>query len=355
MSSMVNMLTYIEEEEIVCKNILNNRKTILRDLLDTLKDREIKKIITFATGSSLNAFLCSKLYIEKIAEIQMEYINPSEFINYTNVWDRESIFFAISQTGRSASTIDALKKTEDLDNSFAITYNETSPLASTAKHFIKIDCGEEKVGFVTKGMMSTALTLMVIGLELALLNKKITLDIYKEELSKLEGVVDKINETLKTSIEWVEKNKDYFLNAKRFIFVSYGSSLGVTFEAQTKFTETIRVPTASFEMEEFLHGPCYELNKDCMVIYVSAYNEVLNNRIISIMNYLDKFAGKSLYIGYDNNDNYLTLPKVDEYFAPILYLLPIQYAAHKITEYKNIDINKKMFPDMDCVLERKII
>ncbi|WP_300365155.1 SIS domain-containing protein [Brachyspira sp.] len=350
----LNMLTYIKEEQSVCERVLKNRKQILKDIVENEYIKNTKKIIVLATGSSLNAFLCSKLYIEKMSSVELSYINPSEFINYTSIWDKDSVFFAISQTGRSASTIEALKKADCFDKSFAITYNENSPLVKAANYFIKIDCGEEKIGFVTKGMMSTALILMLAGLELGLSNGNIDIDTYNSEILKIEDAILNINNTLDISKNWIEKNKDYFLKAKRFIFVSYGSSIGVTFEAQTKFTETIRVPTASFEMEEFLHGPCYELNKDCLIIYMASYNDKLNNRMIDIMNYLDKFAGKSLYIGYMENENYLTIKQVDEYISPILYLIPIQYASHIITEYKNIDINKKMFPDMDNVLERKI-
>ncbi|MEI0563958.1 SIS domain-containing protein [Brachyspira pulli] len=354
---MINMFTYVKEEQDVCMNILVNRKSILKDFLDSYSIDKPEKIVVFTTGSSLNAFLCSKLYMEKILNVEIEYKNPSEFVSYSNKCNDDNVYyFGISQTGRSSSTIDAVKKVNNFEKSFAVTCFDDSSLAKVCKHFIKIDCGEEKIGFVTKGMLSTSLTLMLLALELGLMNSNIDLETYNKELKKIEEAISNINEVINSSISWVENNKEELINAKRLILVSYGSCLGVASEGETKFTETIRVPASFFEMEDFLHGPCYELRDDSsIVIYLSSNNEILNNRIISIMHYLDKYAKKSYYFGYSEGNNHLILPKIDEYLSPILYLIPIQYIAYKITEYKGIDLNVKMFPDMDEKLGRKTL
>lgn len=354
---VLNMFTYIKEEQDICMNVFNNRKNILKDFLDLYSIDKPKKIIVFTTGSSLNAFLCSKLYIEKISNIEIEYKNPSEFISYSNKCYEDNVYyFGISQTGRSASAIEAIKKANNYERSFAVTYSQDSPLAKISKHFIKIDCGEEKIGFVTKGMLTTSLTLMLLALELAVMNSYITLDKYNEELKKIEDAILNINKVIEVSIDWVEKNKNDLINANRIILVSYGSGLGVASEAQTKITETVRIPASFFEMEDFLHGHCYELKNDSsVIIYLAPNNKLLNDRLISIMQYLDKYAKKSYYFGCLEGDNHLVLPKIDEYLSAILYLIPIQYISYKITEYKGIDLNIKMFPDMDEKLGRKTL
>ena len=48
----------------------------------------------------------------------------------------------------------------------------------------------------------------------------------------------------------VEYNKDELVSGKRFVAIGYGPGYGVAREADTKITETVRVPMNGYELEE---------------------------------------------------------------------------------------------------------
>lgn len=82
---------------------------------------------------------------------------------------------AVSQSGKSASTVEAVKMIQKQGLPVvAITNDVQSPLALEAAQIIDLGAGVESVGFVTKGYSATVLQLLLLGIGIGISKNKIS-------------------------------------------------------------------------------------------------------------------------------------------------------------------------------------
>ena len=340
------MLTNILEEEKILKNIISNFETKNSLLIKELIKIELKNILILATGSSMNAALITKYFISDILNINIEIKEPFNYYNYEKINENIDLVIAISQSGKSASTISALKYVKKCKNipSIAITSNNMSIIAKESNMILDLGIGIEQVGFVTKGFSATVLNLFLLKLISA--NQK---EVYLKELNI---IIENIPQVILKTENFIKEKKEIFLNAKRFIGIGYGACFGLVKEFETKFTETIRLPSQGFELEAYMHGPYLEANKEHIIFYFDNKGK-LNQRLFLLKNYMMPYIKQSFVIALDNGDINLNL-NLNEHLATLLLIIPIQIMSYRIAEIKEIDLNIKIFEDFDKVLKSKI-
>ena len=354
------MYSYIMEEETVCKNILADRKSKLEPFIKLIGKNinSIDRIIFLATGSSANAFNCAKYYMEKLLKIEVEIKMPGAFYNYDKFFDGRNIFIGISQGGKSTSTINAIKKVKDngIENVLIVTGDIKSPICKYSNDIVDINCGEEKVGYVTKGFTATVLTLMLMGLEGAYSTGRITKYDYENELQKFVNLVNQIPTCIAKANEWYENNKKDFVMANRVKVIGYGPGYGVALESNTKITETVRIPVSAFELEEYMHGPYLELKNDHYMFLLKT-NGVEKARLTKLEEYSRKTTEYCYTITYEKESSdtkTLVLDYIgDEDISTILFVIPIQILSYKMAENKEIPLGIKIFTDFHAELLSK--
>lgn len=350
------MLTYIFEEGKVLKSIIENRHHNLKKYIDYVSKERIDNWVVLATGSSANAMLSAKYYVENVAKVSVDFKTVLPFTYYDQELKDDTLVFAVSQSGRSYSTIKALEKAKNA-HCFTLTSKEDSPIAKISDEIINIGCGEEKVGYVTKGFSATVLTFMLIGLETARIWERISEDEYNKKIKELESVVDRIDNVIDKTINWYKIYKDQLIKCKHFVAIGYGPSIGVIHEFDTKFTETLRVSVNAHELEEYMHGPYLALKEDQSIIFIETNHE-LKERQNNLKEYAQRFTKDCYKISYlkeDCDPKTLCLDlDFDELVSPILMVVPIQYLAYQIAVDINSDFLTDKFNDFGKTMGSKL-
>ncbi len=355
------MYMYILEEENVCKRVLNERKEKIKPFTEMIKNNrnKVNSILFLATGSSVNALNCAKYYIEKMLNMEVKIKMPSAFCNYEKIFDKKSMVIAISQGGKSSSTIEALKKAEELGakNTAVITGNINSPICKYSKNIIDINCGEEKVGYVTKGFTATVLTLMLIALEGAYSIGNIDDDIYILEIKKFEEVIDKIKVCINKTNTWYESNKEDLMKTNRIKTIGYGSGYGIAMESNTKIAETLRIAVSSFELEEYMHGPYLELKDDHTMIFFRTKG-CIEDRLTKLKEYSQGTTPYCYTITYEANSEDKRVLALDydgdEELSTLLFAIPVQILSYKLAEDRGIPLGVRIFTDFHSCLTSKL-
>lgn len=163
------MLTNILEEEKLLGNIIFNFETKNYNIIKELVKIKLKNVLILATGSSINAALITKYFISNILNTNIEIEEPFNYYNYEKINENIDLVIAISQSGKSASTISALKYVKKCKDilSIAITSNNMSKIAKESNMTLDLGIGIEQVGFVTKGFSATVLNLFLLAIILA--------------------------------------------------------------------------------------------------------------------------------------------------------------------------------------------
>lgn len=353
----MQMKDYIEEiPGCLMKNIdqypSRNTDTVLENI--ALKN---KRVIVLATGSSSNAIYAMQHYMQKKLKVTIEVVEPFNFVHYMQPIDNTALYIGISQSGKSTSTIDAMKYiSESTDNIVIFTSDINSPITTHCKNVIDIGCGIESVGFVTLGYSSTLLSLALFTIRL-----KYKLDSDKEseiyETEKLKSIVKQIKDTIEISEKWYEVNKLELKDINQLIAIGYGQGYGIAREAETKITETVRCSMNSFELEEYMHGPYLNLNKNTYLLMIEDTSD-LSTRSNSLSNYMKDYTDHiySIRTGYPKVEkNNLYVGEVDDnLLSSLLLVVPVQVLSYKLAKDKGIDLSKRIFDDFDKVLKSKI-
>ncbi|EOH99900.1 phosphosugar-binding protein [Enterococcus haemoperoxidus ATCC BAA-382] len=349
---METMLDYINEEQETLETIINSFD------ITQIKVKNVKHCLILATGSSYNACLSAKYYIEQTAPVYVQIEEPFNFLHYGKIDPSIDLIIAVSQSGKSASTIQAVQKLTQTRKikTIALTSNTSSPISQVVDEVLDLNMGIETVGFVTKGYLATVLNLMLLGLRIAYQSESIDQSTVKNELLALKKAISQINLVIeKTSEFWLENQAD-LSKGVRFITIGYGPNIGTAKEFETKFTETVRLPSQGFELEAYMHGPYLEANNTHSLFFIENDN-VLNDRSKALKNYLRNDVGNCYTITTEAKTDSKTVGlsiKTPEKISPLLLVIPFQYLAYQIATGKGIDLNKRIFDDFDQVLKSKI-
>lgn len=353
------MNDYINSQFHSLKNQLNEVPKQFKDL----PKKRYQNCFILATGSSYNAALSTKSFMEEVLMCPVTIKEPAYFHDYELYDPNIDCVIAISQSGKSTSTltaITALKNQLDCDF-YVITSDPTSPLATQVENIYVLDLlmGIETVGFVTQGYTATILLLMLWALDLAEV-LGIGTKRYRQQLYlDIELAINKIPIILKDTQLFFNKHQDKLLHCDRFVCIGYGPNYGTAKEFETKFTETVRVPSQGYELEAFMHGPYLETQKNHIQFYLWDH-DLLSKRSQLLRSYFKEHISGSYYFTvtseYDDAQGmFLNIDPCSSLVTPLVMIIPIQYLAYHIAIGKNIDLNQPIWQDFDDVLGSKIL
>jgi glucoselysine-6-phosphate deglycase len=353
------MMTYIHEEPQVCKEILTNYEENLKPFKELIQAKQPRNWLVLATGSSANAMASAKYYMEKAAGVSIEIQEPFNFVHYEKIKPSTDFILAVSQGGHSFSTIEALKKVHATGKvpTAALTSKMDSPITEYADTVIDIGCGIEKVGFVTKGFTATVLTSMLMGITAGAVLGELQTKDAANEIEKFNRIIEHIPAMIEKTESFYNQHASELSAIPRYAVIGYGPTVGTAKEGETKFTETVRVPTQGFELEAFMHGPYLEVNQSYGLIFIKTKGH-LAQRSESLKQYLLPYTEHCFSISTESDDadsKSLSLGiDLDELISPLALVIPIQLLAYRIASGRGIDLGVRIFDDFDKVLKSKV-
>jgi glucoselysine-6-phosphate deglycase len=351
------MLTYVKEEPEVLTRIL--AEFDFQGVMAKLP-KQVNKILILATGSSLNAALSAKYFMEKYAEVNVTIEEPFNFQHYGRFDEQTDLILAISQSGKSTSTINVLMEMKKYQlPMIALTSNQQSPLVEVATYALDLNVGEEKVGYVTKGFSGTVMNLFLITSSIAQHKQLMTTFAYEQLKKELMTIIEELPQLIERSLQFFEENRDRLIRFTRLACIGYGANLGIAKEFETKFTETVRLPSTGYELEAYMHGPYLEARKNHLLFFLIDQKEN-KQRAYRLRNYLQQYVGDTLTIvnqphAGHSYDFSLATACDNDLLLPLLYVVPQQIWSYQTAEALGLDLAVDPFPDFDQQLNSKLI
>ena len=336
---METMLDYIKETPSVLLNIINNNEDYTKQLISFYKDNNYDRIHFIASGSSYNGTLCALPFMKQILKTEISLTTPFSFENH-ELYHKDTMYIFVSQSGCSTNILSAMTKLKENGNQCAcLVGREDSDAEKIADITINWQVGEEKIGFVTKGVSSLACFLMCFSLNLAKENKIINNDDYQHYLYEMRKTQKIQPQLLDNTISVFENNRNDFLGLKRIILLSSGPNFGTITEGALKISETCCISGQAFEAEEFLHGPLYPSTPEDLFIIVDNNDHPSSQRMIAIAKALKDVSDKVYVLSndqsFDQSHRFTTDSESDPLVSPLYKLTCLQVLAYLITENSN--------------------
>ncbi len=336
--SKKNMLDFVAESPAAIAANVKNRRELTGKLVDRYVDGGYQNIRIVACGSSSNGASCAKQFLKTVLHCDVQIVTPLTFLSCDHQLSETDFVFVVSQSGYSTNSIDALKLLRSMGRTaIGLTGDLNSDFKEYADILIDYGVGVETVGYVTKGVTTLALFLMLFGLGAAFRKGLVGEKEKNQYLDCFEKVPEIHKMVQEKTAEYYETYYKEFTSMTNAYLCSVGSNMGTAMEGALKIGETVKVPTACYEAEEYIHGPNLQLTPAYTIFLIEG--GVATDRIYGIFQATRIVTDKVFLLtnhGQSDGKGVLYFPfEMDELITPLCFLPFFQILAHRVTEDLN--------------------
>lgn len=331
-----------EFQHFMLKEIFEQAETLERVVqqdLETLNAmaedvRTAKNVILVAAGTAYHSCMYGRFVLSKIAKKNVASIRASEFENIAHLVDKETLVIAVSQSGETADTLEAIKiAKEGGAKVVAIVNVPGSTLHREASYAILTNAGPEIGVASTKAYTSQLAIFMLLAhaLQDTLEEGKKSLDFARNQVYNLTAASTRAHLQM---LSQLLKDKEHAFTIGRRL--EYATAK----EAALKIKEVSYIHVEALQAGELKHGTIalIESGTPCIVFFSEA------NRRETISNAQEVKARGAYVIGIgpENDpvfDFFVKIPEVG-LCNPILQIVPMQILAYQLAVLRNKDPDK---------------
>ncbi|MBI5045699.1 MAG: glutamine--fructose-6-phosphate transaminase (isomerizing) [Candidatus Niyogibacteria bacterium] len=315
--------------------------------LEPVEERlyNVNRFVIVACGTSYYAALVGKYLFEEYARVPVEVEHASEFRYHSLPLDKNTAVIAISQSGETADTLEAIKEAK---RKGLLTLGIVNVVGSTIAREVHAGvynhAGPEIAVASTKAFISQLVVLALMAVYIGRM-RLLTSEQAKVILADMLALPDKIVKILKQDAQ-IKAMAGRYKKFPNFLYLGRKYSWPVALEGALKLKEISYVHAEGYPAGEMKHGPIAVIDKDFPSVVIalrdSVYDKTLSNmqeikarrgKIIAICENGDKETG-------NHADDVIFVPKVTEAISPILSVIPLQLFAYHMAIARGADVDK---------------
>ena len=215
MAEGYDIYNYILESAEAVGKLIKDADEVMKDSLDYLKDKELRRVVVLGSGTSYHGVLGAKISMADSLGIPVESMYPIDFKDNEIVKQDGTLVIGVSQAGRSTSTIEALKKAKQLGYfTIAVTSEKDTPVAGNADVWMELYAGEELSGPKTKGFIVTIAQMAYFAVKLANSRGTASAEDVAKVANRLVSSSKNIPDIAEKSKKFIEDNIEELSSAK---------------------------------------------------------------------------------------------------------------------------------------------
>jgi len=261
-----------------------------------------------------------------------------------------TLFLTISQSGETLDTMAALEMAKGLGyiNSVCICNVAESSLVRASDLTIFTHAGREIGVASTKAFTTQLVTLLMLAI--CLRRRRIgdgrSIDAMEKEIvQELRTLPQQIKNALELEQEIIAMAK-HFTDKNHALFLGRGAHYPIAMEGALKLKEISYIHAEAYAAGELKHGPLALIDENMPVVAVAPNDELLE-KLKSNLQEVSARGGKLFVFadqesGLESNDQIMVLnvAPVNNYIAPIIYVIPLQLLSYHVALNKGTDIDK---------------
>lgn len=314
-----------------------------------MSDEEIKairKIMIVACGSAYHAGVTAKYVMEGMARIPVETDLASEFRYRDPIMEDGTLVVIISQSGETADSLAALREAKQRGAKVLGIVNVVgSSIAREADNVMYTWAGPEIAVATTKAYSSQLIALYLLAMKFAFVRGEITdseMRGYIEDLQKLPEQV----ELLLNNKNRIQKFANRYLAAREVFFIGRGIDYAISMEGSLKLKEISYIHSEAYAAGELKHGTISLIEPGTLVIGVLTQSKLYEKTMSNMVECRSRGAyllGLTTYGKYEIEETVdfaVYVPRIDEYFAGSLAVVPLQLLGYYVSVAKGLDVDK---------------
>ncbi len=327
------MLKEIMEQPKVLEKMIQSYLSDVSLLPDLFNYEEVHIV---ACGSALYAGMIGKTLIEEKFKIPVLCECASEYCYQFISYQKKTLVILISQSGETFDTIAAMRKAKSsFVDTLAIVNVEGSTIARESDHHIYIMAGAEIAVATTKAYTLQVMVLAMLCCRLELLNHS---SFIFDEIQRLPQLLRKVLDKKDVYAE-IAKN---IYQQEDIYFIGRRMDYAICLEGSLKLKEISYIHSDAYPAGELKHGPISLIQQGTVVIAILTDDDIFEK---TLSNLFEVKARGAKVFAISNRDicelsTPILVPKVSNYFQPILVAPILQLIAYEVAKLRGCDIDK---------------
>jgi glucosamine--fructose-6-phosphate aminotransferase (isomerizing) len=311
--------------------------------------RDIDKIIIVACGTSFYAGMVAKYAIEHWTRVPVEVELSSEFRYRDPILDYSTLVVAISQSGETADTLQAIRHARTQRSKvLAICNSNGSTIPRESDAVIYTHAGPEIGVASTKGFLTQLVACYLLALYLAQVKGTRYGDEVSQVMTQLEAIPSQIESVL-DACEPVYELARSLVGTPSVLFVGRHAGYPVALEGALKLKELAYLHAEGFAAGELKHGPIALVEEGVPVLCVvpPRGRDQLHDKMLSGIQEVRARGAVTICLAEEGDeritpyaDHLVRLPRVPVLLQPLVAVVPLQLFACELATALGHDVDQ---------------
>ncbi|MBN2024202.1 MAG: glutamine--fructose-6-phosphate transaminase (isomerizing) [Pirellulales bacterium] len=305
----------------------------------------VERILMTACGTSWHAALVGEYLIESLARIPVDVDYASELRYRNPPLDRNTLLFAITQSGETADTLAALREIKRKGHpTLAICNVVGSTIANEADGGVYLHAGPEVGVASTKAFTSQCVVMSLLALYFGRLHH-LSFDAGMRIIGQLQELPDKVGEALQTN-DQVYQIAQKYARCTNFLYLGRQFNFPTALEGALKLKEISYIHAEGYPAAEMKHGPIALVDETTPSVFVTPHCHVYDKVMANMQEIKARGGPVIAVVGRGDTeaaelaDDVIEIPSVDDYLQPIISIIPLQLLAYHIAVARGCDVDK---------------
>ena len=341
----------MEQPQVINDTILPRIKNGMPDFTEEgISDQvlaDCKRICVIACGTAMHAGLVGKSLIQSMIGIHVDVVMASEFMYNDPVVDKDTLVLAISQSGETIDTLEALKFARKCGSpSISIVNVKGASIARASEHVIYTYAGPEIAVASTKAYTTQLAVLYLLTARMAIARNLWDQQQIKNFMSELCRVPSVMEQVLERKEE-IHRLAGAILNADDVFMIGRGLDYSILLEGSLKLKEISYIHSEAYASGELKHGTIALITEETPVVAVVTQEKLKSKELSNIREVQSRGARVVLLIKeneeLEDDDKFgsvFRLPVMQDPFMVMPVSIVLQLIAYYVSLDKGLDVDK---------------
>ncbi len=340
-----------DHPHFMIKEIMEQKDTLSRAInQDSEKIQALAEAINKAFGTFIigcgtagKVALTGSYLFSRVAKKHVNFTFASEFASQQDFIKEGTLIIAISQSGETADTLEAIEVARKKGCTIASIVNvESSTMARVSDRVLPIKAGPEKAVASTKATTSQMAILTLLAYA--------TAGKLQEGHQLLAATAGEINDMLNPRYEdHIRALAEKIMHVESMYIIGRGLNYPMALEAAIKLQEVSYIHAEGFAGGELKHGPIALISEGTPCLAIVANDETRSDILSNAME-IKARGGRIIGISPENAevfDHWIRVPDAGN-ASPIVNIIPIQILAY------HLSVLRQNNPDMPRNLAKSV-
>jgi glutamine---fructose-6-phosphate transaminase (isomerizing) len=342
----------IFEQPATIRNVLRGRllphegTTRLNGLNLTPDDcRAIQRVVIVGCGSSWHAGLVGRHYFEHVAGVPVQVEYASEFRYHRQLRMAGTLTLAISQSGETADTLEALRLARQAGSRVLGVVNVVgSSIAREAHGGVYLHAGPEIGVASTKAFTSQLVALLMIALHIGR-HRGLSPENGRRVVTQLARLPETAARALALEKQ-LARVAEEFAGTPSALYLGRGLNFPVALEGALKLKEVSYVHAEGYPAAEMKHGPIALIDADMPVVFLAPKDRGYVKTISNMQEVRARGGRVIAFTSEGNGDlgslamHQLLIPRVSPLLAPVVASIPLQLLAYHTAVLRGCNVDR---------------